>query len=120
MKPNEIDMKNVLNLEFSKVSKLRRELKDLYREIENDDFGSISCETIKMAYYGVRQGQFFKLFRESFELSLAVVASDVGISMAEALEIESGDFVPDEEITKKYASMIGAIVEMNQFLNYFE
>ncbi len=120
MKPNEIDMKNVLNLEFSKVSKLRRELNDLYREIKNDDFGSISCETIKMAYYGVRQGQFFKLFRKSFQLSLADVANEVGLSLVEAIEIENGDFVPDEDITKKYATTVGAIEEMNCFLDYFE
>jgi DNA-binding XRE family transcriptional regulator len=120
MKANEIDMKNVLSLDFSKESKLKRELNDLYAKIENDDFGSISCDTIKMAYYGVRQGQFFKLFRESFALSLPDVAKEVGVSLVKASEIENGDYVPDEDITKKYATSVGAIEEMNHFLDYFD
>jgi hypothetical protein len=81
MKANEIEIENVLSLKGSRASILRAELHNLYTAIESDNFGAINSDEIRMAYYGVRQGQFFKIFRKSVGLSLSDIAKELDLSL---------------------------------------
>jgi DNA-binding XRE family transcriptional regulator len=111
---------NILRLKFSSEQILKRGLKELYQEISNDSFKSINSDLIRMSYYGKRQGEFFRLFREHQNHSLEELSQITGITVRSILEIENGDYVPDEHITALYAEAIGATIEMNYFLDFFD
>jgi DNA-binding XRE family transcriptional regulator len=113
-------MKNILSLNISPSSLLRRQLDMLYYEIGKDNFESIGCDITKMACYGVRQGQFFKLYREFCHFSREELAKATELSIEAIYHIENGSYVPDEHITKRYAYALGAVEEMGKFLDCFE
>lgn len=113
-------MPNVLEFRVPREKSLEKYLKKLYQEILNDNFFDFEDDLIKMAYYGQKQGEFFRLFREYQEISPEKLSQEIGLTVVEVLEIESGQYVPDEYITALYAEAIGANHEMDFFLNFFD
>ena len=113
-------MTNTFQFKIPRKKSMNRHLKKLYQEILNDNFFELKDDLTRMAYYGQKQGQFFRLFREYKEISPENLSEKIGLGLLEVFEIESGQYVPDENITALYADAIGATQEMNNFLNFFD
>ncbi len=113
-------MSNTLQFEISRKKCFERHLKKLYQEILVDNLFELKDELARMAYYGHRQGQFFRLFREYQKISPENLSQKIGLSVLKIREIENGDFVPGVNLTALYADSIGATQELNYFLNFFD
>jgi ribosome-binding protein aMBF1 (putative translation factor) len=113
-------MKKAAIINFTQESYLRTRLNNLYNEIKEDHFDKIKNDDERMAHFGIRQGQLFKIFREHRCLSIQEVSDFLNVPATIIFAIEDGDIVPNEHITADYVRILGASVEMESFLDFFE
>ena len=113
-------MKKAAIINLAQENHLRTKLNNLYNEIKEDQFDKIKSDDERMTHFGIRQGQLFKIFREHRCLSIQEASEFLNVPATIIFAIENGDIVPNEDITADYAHILGASVEMESFLDFFE